>query len=170
MHGEIMKRVWTLLAGALIAGGLSVGVLAHDDHKKPDGKQTTVVGELIDTACFVASDGEAKGKEHASCAKKCMASGVPAAILPEGSKDAKGMMFLLTNPTVLAPYAAQTIKVEGVPNAELKAIDVKKLSVKDGAGWKEVQLNDEHHKMSGGDAHQDHKEPAKKDAHKDHNH
>ena len=149
-----MKRLIGLLGGGVVVAGLSVGVLAHEghDHKKgAEDKPTTVQGELIDTACFVASDGDAKGKDHAQCAQKCLASGVPAAVLPEGSKDASGIMYLLTNPTVLAQYAGQTIKVEGVSHAEMHAIDVKKLSVKQGNGWKDVQLKDEHHKMSGGD-------------------
>ena len=151
-----MKRLIALLGGGVIAAGMSVAVFAHEghDHKKggDDDKPTTVQGELIDTACFVAGDGDAKGKDHAQCAQKCLGSGVPAAVLPEGSKDAKGIMYLLTNPTVLAQYAGQTIKVEGVSHADMHAIDVKKLSVKQGNGWKDVQLKDEHHKMSGGDA------------------
>src|SRR5438034_5558757 len=112
-----MKSLVVLLGGALVAAGLSVGgfVYAHEgEHKESDeGKAITVQGELIDTACFVTSDGDAKGKDHAECAQRCMASGVPAGILPEGSKDSDAMMYLLTNPTVLASYAAQTIKVEG---------------------------------------------------------
>ena len=147
-----MKRLIGMLSGAVLAAGLSVGVYAHEghDHKESkEGKAVTVQGELIDTACFVTSDGDAKGKDHAECAQKCMASGVPAGILPEGSKDSDAVMYLLTNPQVLAPYAAQTIKVEGVAYEDKHAIDVKKLSVKDGNNWKEIQLQDEHHKMSG---------------------
>ena len=60
----------------------------------------TIQGELIDTACFVT--GDAKGSDHAECAQKCLASGVPAGILPEGSKDSDAVMYLLTNPAVLA--------------------------------------------------------------------
>ena len=150
-----MKRMFAVLAGAIVAAGLSVGAVAHEGHghkESTEGKQVTVQGELIDTACFVTSDGDAKGKEHAECAQKCMASGVPAGILPEGSKDAHAMMYLLTNPTVLAPYAAQTIKVEGKAHEELHGLDVQKLYVKQGNDWKEVQLKDEHHKMAGGAA------------------
>src|SRR5438094_3923758 len=144
-----MMRVSGMLGGAVIVVGLSVGVYAHEghDHKESkEGKPVTVQGELIDTACFVTSDGDAKGKDHAECATKCMASGVPAGILPEGSKDGDAVLYLLTNPAVLAPYAAQTIKVEGTQYEDKHAIDVKKLSVKDGDNWKEVQLQDEHHK------------------------
>lgn len=165
-----MNRMFALFGGALIAAGLSVGAYAQQAAPKgqdqgkesAEAKPVTITGELIDTACYTASDGDAKGKGHAKCATKCMASGIPAGILPEGSTDATAMMFLLTNPAPLAPYAAQTIKVEGTSHPAMKAIDVKKLYVKDGENWKEVQLKDEHHKMSGGDA--------KDDGHKDHKH
>ena len=93
-----------------------------------------------------------------------MASGVPAAILPEGSKDANAILFLLTNPVPLAPYAARTIKVEGTPHPNMKGIDVQKVYVKDDAGnWKEVQLHDEHHNMAGGAAADEHKGHEHKD-------
>lgn len=92
------------------------------------------------------------------CIQECMGSGVPA-VTAEGSKDGDAMMYLLTNPQVLARYAAQTIKVEGVAYEDKHAIDVKKLFVKQGNDWKEIQLNDKHHKMAGAgspDGHKDH--------------
>ena len=153
-----MKRLIAMLGGGIVAAGLGLGAVAyaHEGHDhKADEKPVTIQGELIDTACFVTSDGDAKGKDHATCAQKCMASGVPAGILPEGKKAAD-MMYLLTNPVPLAPYAAQTIKVEGVAHADMHGLDVKKLYVKDGDNWKEVQLKDEHHKMAGSDDHKDH--------------
>lgn len=79
-----------------------------------------------------------------------MASGIPAGILPEGSTKPEDLMYLLTNPTVLAPYAAQTIKVEGVGKPAMHAIDVKNFYVRDGNTWKEIQLKDAHHKMGEG--------------------
>ena len=153
-----MNRMFALLGGGIVAAGITVAAFAHDGKhaeakKGESGKEVTIQGELLDTACFTASDGDAKGKDHAECAQKCLGSGVPAAVLPENAKDSNDMRFLLTNPVVLAPYAAQTVKVEGTEYAGKHAIDVKKLSVKDASGaWKEVQLQDEHHKMSGGDA------------------
>src|SRR5439155_2234147 len=100
---------------------------------------------------FVTNNGDTKGKDHAECAQKCMGSGVPAGILPEGSKDSDAMLYLLTNPQPLAQYAAQTIKVEGTQYEHNHAIDVKKLYVKEGDSWKEIQLKDEHHGMAGGE-------------------
>ncbi len=104
---------------------------------------------MIDTACFVSSDGDAKGKDHAECGSKCLATGIPAAILPQGSKNANALLFLLTNPRPLAPHVSKTIKVEGKQHASLHALDAQKVFVQDGKGWKEIKLDDEHHKMAG---------------------
>lgn len=148
-----MNRIMTLLSGAIVAAGAATFAFAGPGHEggHGEGETTTVTGELIDTACFVASDGGAKGEGHAECAQKCLASGIPAGVLPEGG-DANSILFLTTNPVVLAEYAGQTVKVEGVTKAGMKAIDVKKVSVKQEDGsFKEVQLKDYHHQMSGGD-------------------
>ena len=165
-----MNRMIALLGGGILAAGLTVAAVAHDGkHKKgEDGKEVTLIGELIDTACFVASDGDAKGSEHAECATKCMSTGVPAGILPQKSKDASGMLFLLTNPKPLAPHAAKTVKVVGTAHTGMHAFDVKKLYVQAAGGkWQEVKLDDEHHKMTGdGEAEAGHGDHA--DDHADH--
>ena len=163
----MLKRI-VFLGGGILAASLGMSIYAqppdahagHEHKESGEGKQVTVVGELIDTACFVASDGDAKGQDHAACAKECMRSGVPAGILPDGAKDAHEMMYLLTNSTVLTPYAAKTIKVEGKAYENMHAIDVQKIYVKDGDNWKEIQLSDAHHKMGGGaeEKHDDHHE------------
>ena len=148
-----MKRFVKILGGGFLAAGLSIAAFAHEgEHKKKgeEGKEVTVIGELIDTACFVASDGDAKGADHAECATKCMASGVPAGILPKDAKDATAMLFLLTNPKPLAAHASHTVKAVGTVHKNMHAMDVKKLYMQDGSNWKEIQLNDEHHKMGGG--------------------
>lgn len=153
------KRISALLFGAAVATFGIAGAFAHPadadgkgGHKESEeGKQVTVTGELIDTACFTTSDGEAKGKDHAACATKCLSTGIPAGIMPEGAKDADEAMFLLTNPQPFAQYASQTIKVEGTAYEHRHAIDVKKAYVKDGENWKEIPLADEHHKMAGGE-------------------
>jgi hypothetical protein len=50
---------------------LTVGAFAHEkEHKETnDGKAITIQGELIDSACYTASVGESKGKDHAECAQ-----------------------------------------------------------------------------------------------------
>jgi len=176
-----MNRIALVIGGGVIAAASFFGVsFAHEGaHEEAEGKTTTVIGELIDTACFTASDGDAKGMDHAECAAKCLATGIPAGILPEGSTDAKAMMFLLTNPKPFAAHAGKTIHVEGTVYADLHAIDVKKAHVVDADGkMTEIKLDDEHHKMGGNDEKKmdDMKGMEKKghdmkgmdDAHKDH--
>jgi hypothetical protein len=156
------KRLWAV-GGIFLATGLSVSAFALEGkHGESDEKPTIVVGELIDTACFTTSDGEAKGVDHADCAKECLASGIPAGILPEG-KSNDHLLFLLTNPKPFAEYAAKTIKIEGVVHGK-KAIDVKKAYAKDGEIWKEIKLDDAHHKMMSTD------EQKKEDGHGSHKH
>src|SRR5438067_11352048 len=110
----VMKKLVALLGGGILAAGLSVGALAHEPgehggHKEStEGKPITVQGELIDTACFVTSDGDAKVKDHAESAQKCMASGVPACILADGSKDSDGGTYLRTHPQTPARSPAKT--------------------------------------------------------------
>jgi len=164
-----MNRIAFIFGGGVIAAASFVGVsFAHEgEHKEAEAETTTVIGELIDTACFTASDGDAKGEDHAECATKCLGSGIPAGILPEG-KGEDDALVMLTNPKPFAPFAAQTIKVEGIVNDERHVIDVKKAYVKDGENWKEIQLDDEHHKKSGGDEKKMDDMKGMDDAHKDH--
>lgn len=148
-----MKRMIAVLCGGLMATGLSVGAFAHNGtHKEgTDGAKVTITGEAVDTACFVSSDGDAKGAGHASCARMCMDSGLPVGILPDKSKDdADSMLYLLANPKDFAPYASKTIKVEGKEFSKMKAIEVKKAFVKEGDNWKEIKLTDAHHNGSMG--------------------
>lgn len=149
---------------------LTIAQDGHDHKHAAAGEEVTIEGELIDTACFVASDGDAKGAGHAECAQKCMATGIPAGILPKG-KDASGIMFLLTNPKPFAPHAAKTIRVVGTPHTSTHAFDVKKAYVIDGGHATEITLDDEHHKMGGGgDAAKEGGHAEHKDGHAGHAH
>lgn len=76
-----------------------------------NGSEITVTGEVLDMACYL--DHGAHGAKHASCARKCITSG-----LPVGLKTADGTTYLLIGEhrpanAELAPYAAKTITVKG---------------------------------------------------------
>ena len=53
-----------------------------------EGEDVTVQGEILDMACYVAH--EAKGPDHAGCAKKCVKGGQPMGLLAED-----GTVYLL---------------------------------------------------------------------------
>src|SRR5262245_57057343 len=126
----------------VISAAFGISLAQEDEHKHDQGEkqaQTTLTGELVDAHCLISSNGAEKGKSHSQCAGACMESGIPAGILPEG-KAATEMLFLLTNPTVLAEHAAKSIKVEGAAYPQFHAFAPEKLWVREGSDWKEVTL------------------------------
>ena len=126
------KLIVSLCSVALLVGGISASrALAAEDK--------TVEGELVDTHCYSA--GGAKGESHAACGAKCAKSGIPVAVLAGGK-----VWTLATNPRPLADSVGKIARVTGIQNAESGVMVVKKVEVKDGESWKEVALNDVHHK------------------------
>ncbi|MEO6436345.1 MAG: hypothetical protein ABIP55_11390 [Tepidisphaeraceae bacterium] len=134
------KLLVTLCSGALMLSGLTLSALAADE------KKTVVEGELVDLHCFSA--GGAKGDGHASCGTKCAKSGIPVAVLVDGKA-----WTLSTNPRPLADAVSKTVRVTGTQNAETQSIAADKIEVKDGDAWKEVKMNDAHHKGGADAAH-----------------
>jgi hypothetical protein len=136
--------LWFLSTGIAVAGAAVVA-----DSGKPsragEAKDVTLVGELVDAACFVVTDGISSGPDHAECGSACLASGLLAGLLPHGD-DPAGMLFLLTNPEPLSGRVGQTVKVEGRVYQHLHAVDVQRLYVRNGRQWREVVLRDERHK------------------------
>lgn len=84
---------------AFLLAFVAVGVHADDMqkmHHDADSKakmannqQVTVQGEIVDLGCYLGHG--AKGKDHQSCALKCIANGMPMGLL---TKD--GKLYLLT--------------------------------------------------------------------------
>jgi hypothetical protein len=122
----------SLCSAALLVSGISVVHVLAADTK-------TVEGELVDSHCYAKSG--AKGEGHAKCGSKCAASGIPVAVLADGKA-----WTLATNPKPLSEAVGKTVRVTGTQNAEAQTIAVDKVEVKDGDAWKELKLNDVHHK------------------------
>jgi len=83
-----MQRTLILLflACALVMVAGTGAVFAEES--KDDPGQMTVQGEILDMACYASN--EAKGPEHAACAKRCVKGGQPMGLL---AKD--GTVYLL---------------------------------------------------------------------------
>lgn len=123
----LKKSLLGLVAGVLVISLIgcsqesSKSSSNHADHARPDGQAahtqaasgaTTLKGEVIDLACYVGHG--AKGPKHADCAKSCIESGIPAAILAE---DGNLYVALGTNhqkaDDLLAPHAGKVVSVTG---------------------------------------------------------
>ena len=131
------KLLVTLCSGALLVGGFTFTAAAQEKEKK------TIEGELVDLHCYAA--GGTKGEKHGqSCGAKCAKSGIPVAVLADGKA-----WTLATNPRPLADSVGKQVRVTGSQNAETQTFLAEKVEVKDGDSWKEVKLNDAHHKGGG---------------------
>ena len=70
-----MRNVLSAMLGlALLGSGLGAAY-GHPGHEGHDGAQTTLKGELVDMACYMAHGGG--GPKHAKCAKSCVLDGSP---------------------------------------------------------------------------------------------
>lgn len=106
------RNILTTLAGAALIS--AAPAFAHEGEKHEAGtkaKEIAVTGEVIDLVCYI--DHGATGAEHADCAQKCIAMG-----LPVGIKTANGETYMLIGEHKpingkLAPLAAKTITVKG---------------------------------------------------------
>jgi hypothetical protein len=123
---------------ALLVGGFSLHVARAAEAEKDKDKKT-VEGELVDTHCYAA--GAATGEKHAACGAKCAKSGIPVAVLADGKA-----WTLSTNPKPLADAVGKTVRVTGLQSAEAQCLVPDKVEVKDGDNWKEVPMDDAHHK------------------------
>ena len=76
---QARKLIYATLA-ILVVFGLGV-TLGHEGEKHEADGAFSVEGEIIDMACYVAH--EAKGPDHASCAKRCVKAGQPMGLLAD---------------------------------------------------------------------------------------
>jgi hypothetical protein len=74
----------------------------------------SVTGEVIDSACYIK--GGSKGEGHAKCAQGCADSGIPLAILEDGTNKVVWVASkedMETPNDKLKPYAGKKVTVKG---------------------------------------------------------
>ena len=105
--------------GAILA---DEGTESHGDHHG----QMTVRGEILDMACYVSH--EAKGPDHADCAKRCVMGGQPMGLLAE---DGKVYLLYASHKDGSAfeqakEHAGQQVEITGVAatQAGIKGLEV----------------------------------------------
>ena len=122
-----MQRTTTILfvASALVLFAGTGAILADEDHGEEHGKMT-VQGEILDMACYVAH--EAKGPDHAGCAKRCVKGGQPMGLL---AKDGTVYLLYASHEDGSAfekakEHAGQNVEITGVAatQAGIKGLEV----------------------------------------------
>jgi predicted lipoprotein with Yx(FWY)xxD motif len=112
-----MKR-FMLINGLALALLAVVGSLPVRGQEKesPKAKSTTIIGEVVDTRCYIGDDQDQKGAKHKACAEKCAKAGAALAILQEKTNT----LYLIMpkedgeNPnTEFIPFIAKNVLVSG---------------------------------------------------------
>ena len=84
-----------LLVGAIVVAAYAVAI-AEEKATDAKAKTVTLTGELVDTGCYLGHG--ASGAKHKECAAKCIASGMPMALLTAKTGEREGELYLLTPP------------------------------------------------------------------------
>lgn len=85
-----MKRTFSILVVVAVLSW-SAAAIAHEGHEMPGKKAVTktVTGEVVDMGCWLGH--AARGKDHISCATKCLNQGMPIGLL-----TSNGTLYLVT--------------------------------------------------------------------------
>lgn len=113
-----MKKVIAAVIAALLT--LALTATAQEKKTKEEKKapaEVTIVGEVIDSRCYLILGAGGKGDEHRQCAIDCAKGGIPLAVLEDktnnvyfvgnGNDPMKGANEMLID------YAAQKVSLTG---------------------------------------------------------
>ena len=94
--------------------GIAAVVLVAFAALAGDEPRVTVIGEVVDSACYIKSG--ARGESHRVCAQKCGDSGIPLALVEDGT----GIVIWIasvddmeTPNAKLRPFAGRRVTIEG---------------------------------------------------------
>ena len=70
---------------------------AREPDRAEDLGFTTLIGEIVDTKCFLGVMNPGSGKVHRECAARCLSGGIPAAFLAESAAPGENRLYVLTS-------------------------------------------------------------------------
>lgn len=114
---QINRNTWIVLLTIGFVLDTASSVRAQEGHKESTGaKTTTIIGEVVDSRCYIGDDQDQKGSKHQKCAIKCAKAGAALAILQEKTNN----LYLIMpkedgeNPnTQFIPLIAKNVLVNG---------------------------------------------------------
>ena len=92
---------------------MALGTIAAFPHEQQGSREVKLVGEVIDTACYVSHD--SRGPDHLECARECAAQGISLGIREEKT----GRVYISlpvdhSNPNAkLTEFVAKRVEVKG---------------------------------------------------------
>lgn len=75
---------------------------------------TTLVGELVDTKCYLGVMNPGQGKVHRGCAAECLRGGVPPGLLVRDEDGSARVVLISVAPEIIDPeWAGRTVEISG---------------------------------------------------------
>ena len=104
-------RLGTLAIISFILSGVSPAAQQKDPAPQKNAAPVTIVGQVVDAACYLMHPPAADGPTHDECGKACALAGVPFGVADKATKqlylaDAAGTKLLL-------PYLHKRVRVSG---------------------------------------------------------
>ena len=116
---QFRKSAWIILAAFGLFSFANRNVVHAQEGKEkesPKAKTTTIIGEIVDTRCYIGDDQNQRGAKHKACAEKCAKAGAALGILQEKTNH----LYLIMpkedgeNPnTEFIPFIAKNVLVSG---------------------------------------------------------
>jgi hypothetical protein len=115
---QLTKSIGISLAAIAFVSIVTISTMRAQEKEKesPKAKSTTIIGEVVDTRCYIGDDQDQKGAKHKVCAEKCAKAGAALAILQEKTNK----LYLIMpkedgeNPnTEFIPFIAKNVLVSG---------------------------------------------------------
>lgn len=86
-------------------------------EKKDKPKEVTIVGQVIDSECYMKMGDMALSEDHHNCAEACAKGGIPLAILEEKTDSlyytANAGMSMKSTTESLMPYLDEKVSIKG---------------------------------------------------------
>jgi hypothetical protein len=146
-HGRWIQFASFAVCSALVAWGGPVRGQEAEQMEKEEAEmaemmeeekpqEVTVMGQLVDVACFAMSGGQ-PGERHKMCAMKCAKNG-----LPVGVWDAEpGTVTIILAPApAFEAYMQGEARVTGMMMEKASALLPSKIEVQTDGEWKEVEF------------------------------
>lgn len=108
-----------LAAAAVLA--LSGGVAGAQANRAP-AKVVTLVGTVVDAACYMMHPAAADGGSHEECGRACVARGVPVAIANEADKT---LYFVDGGVAALSAKLHERVSVTGTVTKKREPMELK---------------------------------------------
>ena len=143
-HGRWIQFASLAACAALVVwGGPVQGQEAEQMEKEKaevmeeeNPQEITVMGQLVDVACFAMSGGQ-PGERHKMCAMKCAKNGLPVGVW---EAEPGTITIILAPAPVLEAHMQGQARVTGMMMEKANALLPSKIEVQTDGEWKEVEF------------------------------